>query len=205
MLAWWLPVFVGCASEEPSEPAGIEGEVHTAETSGLVQGTKAFGYVEGDRGAWYVTSTPDATCADVESYLSTGPFDPVTVHAAGHCNLALTATMDGDSVSFDETENFLVGFWNLSCAMGEGSFTWEERDNGYADWFWSGYSWTGIAMKHQTTVSSVESGSWELEVVMKSFDGDYDDVGNVPAQGDVSGVVVAQPCSGLVGTALLPG
>ncbi|MEE2750407.1 MAG: hypothetical protein VX519_03185 [Myxococcota bacterium] len=205
MGTWWFVVLLACGGEEPVELPGIEGEVVTAETSGLVQGSKAFGYVKGTQGAWYVTSTESATCEDVVSYLSSGPFDPVAVHAPGHCNLALTATVDGDSVVFDETENFLVGFWNLSCAMGEGEFAWEERDNGYADWFWSGYSWTGIAIEHETAVSPAESGGWSVEVFMDSYEGDYDGVGDVPGEGEVSGVVVAEPCPGLVGTALLPG
>ena len=89
--------------------------------------------------------------------------------------------------------------------MGDGEFAWEERDNGYADYFWSGLSWTGVPTSHTTLVEAKADGGWTVTVTMTEWDGDYDHMGEVPGSGNVSGSVAVEPCPGLVGGALLPG
>jgi hypothetical protein len=204
----YLPIFLtllGCGGSE-STPM-LEGSVSTADLTATIANSAAFGFHIDGVAYIYFASNPDTTCDEVVDYInhsqSSEAFDPTTVWLGGTCNLLLQlAGYEGDEHTFTGDENWIKGFWQMNCAMGDGEFVYETQ-NGYTDYYWSESVWTGISDVHDTTTTHVENTSYEITTEISGWSGNYtDQLGNVPLEGTVSGVVEAQWCSDLYQTGL---
>ncbi len=201
---------LACDSEEDTVSL-IEGTVETADYSATISSTTGFGFHIDGVGFFYFPSNPDATCDDVVAYLnhsqSSEPYDPTQVWLEGTCVLSLKLTSyDGGDYTFTDEQNWIDGFWNMNCAMGEGEFVYEESDAGYWDYYWSNHVWSGGAGIHTTTISEVEEVSYPVTVEISAWEGNYSDVvtgDQVPMDGTVSGAVEVEWCSDLYQTGLL--
>ncbi len=208
MIPALFALLIACDGTD-TDATGLSGSVETADYGADVDNSVAFGFHIDDVGYFYVPSNPDATCDDVVGYLthsgSSDPFDPTVVWLEGTCVLNVKLTgYDGGDFSFTGEENYLEGFWNMNCAMGDGEFVYETR-NGYKDYYWSNSVWTGTPTVHDTSVSETEEEvSYSLTSEMSSWQGNYNDLlGDVPLEGEVSGTVDVEWCSDLYQTGLM--
>ena len=207
MSALFSLVLLACGGS--STDAALEGTVTTADYEATIDNSAAFGFHIDGTGYLYFASNPDATCSDVVDYLnhssSSEAYDPTTVWLGGTCNLLLQlSSYDGEDFSFTGEDNYLKGFWNLNCAMGDGEFVYETR-NSYTDYYWSERVWVGGADDHETSVTHVTDETYEVDVNITSFDGNYNDaLGDVPLEGSISGIVEASWCSDLYQAGLWP-
>ncbi len=183
----------------------LEGVLATADEQVAVSAGRAFTWWEGGGGLVYVASGPDATCEDVVAFLQGGAeLDPGPVLPGPDCNFLLTLyDWDGEARTFDQEDNWVLGWWNADCAMGEGS--WEWKDNAeYSGYAWTGREWSGTASSFTTTVEPAGDGV-EVQASLDAFDGNYIDAfGAVPAEGPVAGTVRAEPCAGLAEVPVFP-
>lgn len=200
MTALLLSTFLACGGADAGSQ--LDGTLTTADYSVTVANSAAFGFHIDDQAYLYVASNPDATCADVVDYLthssSSEAYDPTAVWLGGTCNLLLSLSgYDGSDFSFGGDDNYLKGFWNLNCAMGEGEFVYETRNN-YTDYYWSEQVWIGGAEGHDTTVTHETDASYTITTTLTSWRGNYNDqLGDVPMEGSVTGTVQAEWCSDL--------
>ena len=198
VLAW---VFAGCSSGGALQGV-IEADGNTAE----VNGGAAFAYSAGGALVAYISSNPASTCDDVVDYL-TAPdaIDPSDVLLGGTCNVYI-ALYDGFDGSFQATDDRMIAVSSaIGCAMGDGDFVYEERFEGAFDYYWSGVWWQGFPVSYTWDFSGQEGDDMTLDISMSSYEGGfiYESFDDVPAAGDVSGVVTAEWCPGLA--ALVPG
>lgn len=194
---------------EEGEPADIVGEVLTPDDEAEVAGRTAFGFHIDGQGLWYISSAPDASCADVVALLDHSdadePLDPQSVLYGGFCNLTLTATYEGATASTTEADGAVAALWSLYCPMGEGEFAVEDR-HGHVDYYWSGNLWTGSPVAHSTTISGDgENDGYTLDLSLTDFSGSYSDViATVAATGTVAGTIEAAFCPELYQTTAFP-
>jgi hypothetical protein len=188
--------------------AALEGTVTTADYEATVSISHGFGFDIDGTGFFYFPSNPDATCEDVVAYLthssSSEAYDPTQVWTEGTCVLSLKLTSyDGGDYSFTEEQNWLEGFLNMNCAMGEGEFIYEESDNGYWDYYWTNNVWSGIAGVHTTDVTAVDESSYTVTTEVSGWEGNYVEEFSgeqIPLDGAVSGSVELTWCSDLYDT-----
>ncbi len=205
-----LMLMLACTGDT-TESGGISGTVETADYAAEVDNTVAFGFHTDGVGYFYLPSNPDAVCDDVVAYLthssSSEPYDPTQVWLEGTCVLNVKlAGYEGGDFSFTGEENYLDGFWNMNCAMGDGEFVYETR-NGYTDYFWSNNVWNGGPSVHETSAEETEEEvSYSVTTEMTAWEGNYSDEltgGDVPMEGEVSGTVTVEWCPELYQTGLL--
>lgn len=177
------------------------------EESGEVEVVNAFGFELDGRMLAYLSSNPASTCDNVAEYLSQkssdSPYDPIEILSPGKCNMTVPVDNWDDGLSTSEQdENYQ---WSsagtvINCAMGEGDFNLETRDEDDTDYYWTGRWWQGSPTVYEWSFSGGDGDDLVLDIVMSSYDGDfiYEGLDESPAEGEVSGTVNAQWCPGLV-------
>ena len=181
----------------------ITGTISTADAAADVEIYKAFGWAVDGKGLWYMASSPDATCDSVEEYLRQQQVDPNGIWAGNDCNITLVVS-DGSyeaaGMTMSTSDNWLVGHWELSCALGEGAFEWGKRDDGAGaedeDYFWTGVEWNGYPEDFSVDIAGDNDSEFTLDVDMSTFSGNYPTViEDIPANGSISGSITAEACN----------
>ena len=197
-----VPMLTGTITPDTPAPSGET-------VSGEFFGYQAFSFLVGEKFVSYISSNPNATCANVVSYLNiTGdPYDPVNVLQPGGCNMYIEVegfTGSGYSASNDITQSASSA---IACAMGEGTFEMATFDSDDTDYFWvapdggPGAWWQGVPQMFSWDFSESEDGH-TLDISMSSYTGSfiYEEFASNPASGSVSGMVQAELCEGLAST-----
>lgn len=183
------------------------------EASAQVAFYKAFGFDQGGRALFYLSSSPFASCDSVTKYLQvdSDPYDPAEMFQGGHCNMfiRLDSDYDGDfeytrAVGSDEA-NLVGAGTSLECAMGQGDFeltrlTEDDRD----DYYWTGRWWQGRPSAYTYDFDGTGEGGYTLTFNMTAYDGGFihEELDDTPADGAVTGTIEAEYCASLGSTGL---
>ncbi len=197
-----LLIFTGCAAEEPRSL--IEGTIaltgHPEQAS--VRWNKAFGYADGTRMIAFMTGAEGASCESVAAYL--GPkndaLEKDTILEGGSCTM-FVRTNDwngGWTASYPSADHAYPPSIdsNIRCEFGDGEWVYEERGEGYTDYYWSGTVWQGIPDAFVWSFSGGRSG-FDLDVEMTHYDGGFlhsDNHDEILGSGDISGTIRASWC-----------
>ena len=152
----------------------------------------------------YLSSNKNATCDTVAEYLNVSgdAYNPENVLSPGKCNMFIKLTTgydNGISLNNDAMGAISSG---ITCAMGEGEFSYSEMGENDIDYFWTGELWTGNVQDYSWNIEgNVESG-YTLDISMSSYNGYFtqSDFAEFPATGTVSGTVTAEPCAAIFST-----
>lgn len=216
-----LALFIACAGgpdDTSSTDPSITGSVETADGAAEVNIYKAFGRDYDGDGLWFLSSSPEATCESVSDYLRDGAdsHDPTGIWAGGDCILTMvvnpqdgtTTYTPGSDFSMTEADEFLIGFWSVRCALGDGAFEWGTRDDGSTDedYFWTGVEYTAAPNAFESTISGDgEDGGYTIDVSMSAYEGSYPAViDTIPAEGTISGSIDAEWCGDLLHAGAFP-
>ncbi len=194
-------LLVACVEAAPDALEPIAGTV-TIESGEVadVAGLSAFATFAGNKAGVVVSPNPDSTCEDAVSYFAGGDdnFNPATVGEAGFCNLYVRIDKFESGATMEDSTDATV---SLNCAAGEGEWVYEERNEGYKGWYFSGPFWVGSPSAYTLSLSGDEGGELTLELTMSEYSGrfpyDEDNPEADPATGDVAGGVVAEWCEDL--------
>jgi hypothetical protein len=163
----------------------------------------AFAMDAGGRFAAYLSSTPGVTCDDVVGYLTQTdePEDPTGFFSGGSCDLFVKFSSGWEGAKSATNDPIAGAGLTFSCAMGEGSFVLEERDENDIDYYWSGRWWQGYPQEYRYDFAA-EGDSYVLDMEFSSYDGGfiYESPQSVPATGAVSGTITAERCEGIATT-----
>jgi len=196
---------VGCAKEDPNSV--IEGTIALTDYAeqATIRWNKAFGYADGTNMIAFLTGAEGATCDSVAAYL--GPKDDAmekdTILEGGSCTMFVrtkdwnggwSASYPNDELAYPPSIDS-----NIRCEFGDGDWVYEERGEGYTDYYWSGTVWQGIPDAFDWDFSGGRSG-FDLEVDMTHFDGGFlhsDNHDEILGSGDISGTIRASWCDGM--------
>lgn len=190
-----LPVLTGTIAPDHPE----------YQVSGEFTGYKAFAFDDQGKFWLYVSSNPNAQCADVVSYLQVGGdrFNPENVLSPYKCNI-LVKLVDwtGDFSASDDI--LVVAATAIECAMGEGTFELMTMDTNDRDYFWTGQWWQGSPKAYNFNFQGDRETGYNIDLVMSEYAGTfiYEEMDKYPAFGEVSGVFSPEICSGLASTGL---
>lgn len=182
-----VPVDTG---EPPREGFFGDLTITSVELAGRLAVEQAFGLAQDDTLLLYLSSNPAATCARVAAYLmpSDEPADPSDLRLGGTCDMFLKIRdWDGD---FSATnDRVAIASSAISCALGDGVFVYEERGDGYLDYYWSGRWWQGIPDLYTLSIRDAADGGFTISGEMTSFDGAfiYEKMQSEPGTGEVYG------------------
>ncbi|GEM_PF-7118554 len=201
MLIWML----ACAgSEGVADGGSLVGSVSIDGYDVDVEIVRAYGFDDGSEGVFDFPSNPDATCDDVVALQNNhlvGKSDkivPDAVVAPDSCRLFFNAALvDGaGTYSGSDAEPAIDAFWTLDCALGDGSFEWENRD-GDKDYYWSGDRLTGNP-DDWTTAIEVEGEGFRVDAQLSGVSGNYiDALDELSGSGTISGSIFVTPCGGM--------
>ncbi len=206
MRVWTLLILVACSDKSGDEGAaaepqitgtiGLEGEAE----SGKVALYKGFGVDAGGTMMAYLSSNPDSTCGDVFDYLAADdePYDPSGLIRGGTCDIFLH--FEGYSSPLEAANDPLVGASTvINCAMGEGSFELETRDD--TDYYWSGRWWQGHPTQFSLGLSGGDGEGYSLDLELGAWEGNfiYEGLTRYAGAGSVSGSLDIEWC-GQLGT-----
>jgi hypothetical protein len=178
---------------------------------------KAFGFDQGGRALLYLSSTPEASCDSVSTYLRSGgdPYDPVEVFTGGTCNMLIgvdattvgfTGQLDWSRAEGEGGVDALGAGIAIECAMGEGAFEMTQlSETDELDYYWTGRWWTGRPDVYSLSIGGGGGGAYALEFDLQHFLGGFIReglAGNDPASGPVSGAIEAEWCTDLGTTGL---
>lgn len=187
-------------TDTPTRPTdGFYGEVSVVGKEALGAGMnvqQAFGYADSGTVLVYLSSSPDADCESVTTYLSPGgkPYDPTALLPPETCDLYLKLT--GWTGSFSATDDRLAMVYSvMTCGFGPGKFVYEERGKGDFDFYYTGRWWSGIPELFSLSLTETSSG-FHLEGEMTGFDGTfiYEKLADVDLEGLVWGEVEIESC-----------
>ena len=196
-----FPLLAACDPDEEAQSI-IEGtiQIEGESLSGQVATWSSFAYNTDGKAIVYFTSTSDASCDDVSTYLrgDAADFDPTPLFQPGYCNLSLVADYDGQEITWDESTYDAI--WSLNCVLGDGEFVWEQRDWNDWDYYWSDRYWQGSPTTFSVTLSGGDGQPITVDAEMSEYDGGfiYEEMSEVLASGVVSGVTDATWCQGLM-------
>ena len=200
-----LVVLAGCAKEAPESV--IEGTIALTgyPERADVRWDKAFGYAEGGSMIAFLTGAQGATCSSIAAYLgpADGALEKDDILEGGSCTMFVrTNEWDGSwAASYPDPDASYPPSIdsNIRCEFGSGEWVYEERGEGYTDYYWSGTVWQGIPDEFDWSFSGGRSG-FDLTVDMTHFDGGFlhsDDHSEVLGTGDVAGSMKASWCGQL--------
>lgn len=176
----------------------LVGTVEAAGSTADVRNAKAFGVNTGGKAAVLVVPNPDATCDDAATYLSgpSGDWNPEVVNGVGVCNLYVyLPEYAGDTTIQDDAAAATVV---LNCAMDDGTWIYEERDDGDVGYYYDGPWWIGSPDGFELSLSGGDDEDFALSVAMDAYNGSFTyDVENPdpdPGTGAVAGETVAEWC-----------
>lgn len=185
---------------EALDPIAGTVNVESGETA-EVTALSAFATTVGSKAAVVVSPNPDSTCDDAVAYFSgegDSDFNSETVSAAGYCNLYIRIDAYEEGAVMEDSTDATV---SLNCAAGEGEWVYEERNDGYKGWYFSGPFWVGSPTGVTLSLSGEEGGDLTLDIEMSEYSGrfpyDEDNPEADPATGEVKGAVVAEWCEDL--------
>ncbi len=202
-----LALLMACAGEKDGEDelSGVAGTVSaervgaTTETvTATVETMQAFGVNTNGVVAVLLSPNADATCADAATYLE-GPGDdwsPEVITGVGTCSVYVRANYDGGPL---ETGDATVATVSLNCAMGEGEWVHEERDEGDIGYYYEGAWWIGSPDGFELTIDGGDGEDFAVSLAMEQYNGsftydvEYPDPD--PASGAVSGEATATWCA----------
>lgn len=157
-----------------------------------------FGYSGQGKAILVFTGNPDATCAGVASLLtSKDPVDPTDILQQHSCEFTTLMTYDGTKVTVEDDK--LAATVALSCAMDEGEWNLETRDQGDKDYFYSGPYWQGHPESFSLSLSGGEGEDFAMDLEMSDYSGNfiYESLDAAPASGAVAGSVQFTWCPDL--------
>jgi hypothetical protein len=194
-------LLLACVDTDPGALAPLEGTI-TVESGEAadVSGVTAFATFVGNKAAVVVSPNADSTCDDAVSYFAGGDadFNGETVGAPGFCNIYVRIDDFENGATMEDSTDATV---SLNCAIGEGSWVWEERNQGYEGWYFSGPFWVGSPTGYTLSLSGEEDGDLTFSLEMSEYSGrfpyDADNPEADPASGRVAGGVVAEWCDDL--------
>ena len=152
----------------------------------------------------YLSSNKNATCDTVAEYLNVSgeAYNPENVLSPGKCNMFIKLTADYEDGISLENDSMAAISSGITCAMGEGEFSYSELGENDIDYFWTGELWTGNVENYSWDIEgNVESG-YTLDISMSTYTGFFTQsaLGEFPASGTVSGTVTAEACAGIFST-----
>lgn len=199
MLALVLTI-VACEPATEAEVPPLEGEITSNGESGVVRGGSGFAAERDGRLVAMVYARSDITCELAGEDLGNGgsDWDPTDVLEAGACGLSVLADYDGSLAI--EGGTIYDATVSISCAMGEG--TWEFREkqgSNPAGFFYSGSWWQGSPALYDLAISGDEEAGYTLEVAMDTYEGQYIydlvEADKDPGEGEVKGGLSLEPCA----------
>lgn len=184
--------------EPPREGFFGDITITSAALAGRLSIEQAFAMAQDDTLLVYLSSNPDATCERVAAYLtpSDKPDDPSDLRLGQTCDMFLKIRdWDGDFSATDD--RIAIASSAISCALGEGTFAYEERGDGYFDYYWSGRWWQGIPDLYTLAIADAGDGGFTIRGEMTSFDGAfiYEKLQSEPGTGEVYGEASITPCA----------
>lgn len=200
----WL--FLACTGETESGDLGVAGTL-TAERVGETTVTveaemstlTAFGVNTNGQAAILLSSSADATCADAADYLLSNSSDlsPELLTPVGACSTYIhLSAYDGTAVEYvDDAASATIA---LNCAMGDGEYVHEERDDGDVGWYFDGAWWQGTPTGFTLSVEGGDESDLTVSLDMSNYNGsftydvEYSDPD--PAEGDVTGTATVSWC-----------
>lgn len=200
---WCAVLLFGCSKEEV--PSLIEGTLSLPDYGERadVRWDKAFGYVEGSSMIAFITGAEGATCDSVAAYLGpkSGALPKDDILEGGSCTLFIRTQewYGGWSASYPNSSDASYPpsiDSNIRCEFGDGEWVYEERGEGYVDYYWSGTVWQGIPDVFEWDLSGGRDG-FEIDVNMSHYDGGFlhsDNHEEVLGSGDISGLINASWC-----------
>lgn len=184
----------------PSIPDGLIGSIdfHSFGEIATVDIKKAFGLAQDKKFIAYFSSNEAATCADVIQYVTPTDEaeDPSALLVPGHCDMFMSLEWSG---GFEHADDLLsVAGYSIFCPLGDGEFTFEKRDKGDYDYYWSGRWWQGHPEDYQISITE-DDGGYTFTGQMTTFDGNliYEDISTYAGVGKVWGVLPIERCEAM--------
>lgn len=201
-----LALALACSGEKEGDDVlrGVAGTVtaeRVGETTTTVSGdaytSAAFGVNANGRIALLLTPNPDATCADAANYLTNPDFDGEVVTPVGTCSIYVRASYDGGPL--EVIDDAAAATVSLNCAMGDGEWVYEERDEGDVGYYFDGAWWIGSPDGFTLNVAGGDGSDFALALEMSSYNGSFThDVAYPdpdPAAGKVTGETDVSWCA----------
>ena len=187
-------------SAAPTIPDGLMGSIdfHSFGEIATIDIKKAFGLALDKKFIAYFSSNDAATCEDVIEYVTPTDKaeDPSALLVPGHCDMFMSLEW---SDGFEHADDVLyVAGYSIFCPLGDGEFTYEKRDEGDYDYYWSGRWWQGHPEDYQITIAEDEAG-YTFTGQMTTFKGNliYEDLKSYTGTGTVWGVLPIERCEAL--------
>ena len=204
-------LLVGCAKDDGAS-SSIDGSIALpdySQTADIVW-NKAF-YAESDNAMLaFITGVESASCADIGSFLSSndGVTEKEGIYDGGGC--VMTVKVNDWSGRYETSWNPSSTEWNpavdssIRCEFGDGSWERSVNSSGREDYYWTGRTWSGYPTSFDWSFEP-DGQSLSLQMDMSAYDGGliYESIGDVQATGDVSGIVIAEPCTAMESASVL--
>lgn len=202
----WLLACTGEAGKD-GEGQGVTGTVAASgyqgggEVSALVSTGSAFGVNTAGEMVLVLSPNPDATCDDAATWLLGGDDDwsPEAVVPVGTCGLYLSGAYESGPLTVEDDATAVT--ISLACAMDDGEWVYEERDDGDVGWYFEGPWWVGSPDGFSLTVDGGDEADYDVSLDMDGYSGSFSyDVENPDpdsASGAVSGSTTAEWCTSL--------
>lgn len=199
-----LPLLLAC-TDGATKGDAIGGTVTSGDASATFAIAAGFGVDAGGKAAIVLSPNPAASCAEAAAWLRDGGSDedasPESIVPAGTCAAYVYLPAYDAVAGLDVVDDATRATVALSCAMGEGSWTYEERDAGDVGWYWDGDWWVGSPDGFSLSVSGGAESSYSVTLAAEAWSGSFTyDVANPdpdPAAGEVSGTSPASWCADL--------
>jgi hypothetical protein len=195
-----LALLVACGEPGAGDSFGT---VRAGDVSAEVVAGSAFGVNVNGRAIALLAGAPDLTCEQAVAYARVGSTDddPGAFVPGGTCGVYVevpTAYAPAGTTVSDDPTGALVA---LSCAMGDGAWSREERGDGDVDTYWSGPFWQGSPTGFDLSLSGGDEAPFALTLDMTAYAGsfvyDTENPDPDPATGTVAIDVEVTWCPGL--------
>lgn len=207
----WMGLFAILASacsggkDDSAGGGSLAGVISTTDGTGTgrIDVLHAYGFDINGTFVGYLSSNAGTTCANLVDYLSSkDPYDPKDILVGGGCNIYLRSDFEGSLEASNDP--IAVAGMSISCAMGDGEFVLETRDDDDRDYYWSGQWWQGYPTSYDLSLSGDRDAGYTISLDMDAYKGGYiyESMDEILATGSVSGEIAIEPCSGLGSTGL---
>ncbi len=211
MTRFILVLLFGCGKGDDGS-SSIDGSITLPDhsESADISWNKAFYVESGNAMLAFITGVDGASCANIADFLSSndGAMEKESIYDGGGC--VMTVKLNDWSGRYETSWNPSSSEWNpavdssIRCEFGDGAWELGVNSSGREDYYWTGTTWSGQPTSFEWTFKP-DGDSLSMQMDMDAYDGSliYESVGNVQGAGEVSGVVLAEPCAALENASIL--